>query len=281
MVSIIIAAHNEESVLGATLDALLLDAAGAEIIVAPNGCTDKTAEVARARPGVHVVEVADGGKANALNAAETAATTFPRIFLDADIIADPGTVAALAAALNRPGVLAAVPERYFDTSGRPWPVRAWSAIHTRLPVFRHGLFGRGMIALSEEGRQRFGMFPLMVADDLFIDSLYTVEEKAQVKGFRVLVEAPRSTRELLNRLVRVRRGSAAMRQAAHRGDVDAAVRPADRWSWLRDVVLPEPRLAPAGLVYASITVAAALLSRRGPITNMAWGRDATSPEGRH
>lgn len=272
MVSVIIAAHNEAYVLGATLDALIPEAADAQIIVAANGCTDDTAHIARSRPGVNVVELPQGGKAGALNAAEATATSFPRVLLDADIIAPPGTLGALVEALQEPGVLAAVPGRNFVTTGRPWPVRAWSTIHTRLPVFREGLFGRGMIALSQEGRARFDKFPLMVADDLFIDSLFDATEKAHLDRHAVRVEAPWSTRELLNRLIRVRRGSAAMRAAARAGDVEAVVRPADRWSFLRDVVVPEPRLAPAGLVYAAITVLAALLARRGPVTNTAWGR---------
>ncbi len=54
MVSVIIAAYDEEVVLGATLDALLADAPDAEVIVVANGCHDDTAGVARRRPGVRV-----------------------------------------------------------------------------------------------------------------------------------------------------------------------------------------------------------------------------------
>jgi len=276
LVSIIVAAHNEEKILGATLDTLVSGSPDCEIIVVPNGCTDRTADVARSRPGVVVVEVEQGGKPLALNAGEAVATSFPRIYLDADIQVPAGGVAALAAALDQPGVLAAVPHRVLDTAGRPWPVRAYFAINERLPVFREGLFGRGMIALSAQGRARFGEFPTMVADDLFIDSLFEKAEKTHVRSVAVTVETPFSTGDLLRRLVRVRRGNAAMRAAGATGQVEASVRPADRWSWLRDVVAREPRLAPAGLVYAAITVVAALRARRGPLTAMTWGRDEST-----
>lgn len=276
MVSIIIAAHNEEAVLGATLDALLDGTLPAQVVVVPNGCTDATAEVARSRPGVEVVEVAEGSKPVALNAGEEVATSHPVIYLDADIVPPTDAVAALVAALDEPGILAAVPGRGLDTAGRPWPVRAHAAIHSRLPVFRDGLFGRGMIALSKEGRARFDSFPIMVADDLFLDSLFTASEKAHVDSVQVRVGTPYTTGDLVKRLTRVRRGSAAMRRAADEGRISIPVRQADRWAWLREVVLREPRLAPAGVVYAAINLAAALRSRRGPLDAMAWERDEST-----
>jgi len=273
MVSIVIAAHNEEDTLPATLAALLGGDRNPEVVVVPNGCTDRTAEVARSFAGVTVVELEQGGKPLALNAGDEAATSFPRIYLDADILVPPGGVDRVAAALERPGILAAVPGRVLDTAGRPWPVRAYFAINQRLPVFTDGLFGRGMIALSEAGRSRFGSFPLMVADDLFVDSLYTPQEKALVDTVKVVVRTPFTTRDLYRRLVRVRRGTAAMRQASRQGELAVAVRQADRWAWLRDVVARDLRLLPAGLVYAAITFAAAVAARRGPVNAMDWGRD--------
>lgn len=276
MASIVIAAHNEESVLGATLDELAAGSPGCEIVVVPNGCTDGTAAVARSRPMVEVVELEQGGKPLALNAGDAAASSFPRIYLDADIRVPAGGVDALVAALERTGALAAVPARVLDTRGRPWPVRAYFAINERLPVFRDGLFGRGMIALSAAGRGRFGDFPLMVADDLFLDSLFTTAEKVHVDAVAVTVATPFSTRDLVNRLVRVRRGNAAMRAEGEAGTLGIGVRPADRWSWLRDVVLPEPRLALSGVAYVAITVVAAVRARRGPVTAMSWGRDAAT-----
>ena len=48
MISIIVPAHNEADYLGATLDALnRQDYGNFEIVVVANGCTDRTAEVAR------------------------------------------------------------------------------------------------------------------------------------------------------------------------------------------------------------------------------------------
>jgi glycosyltransferase involved in cell wall biosynthesis len=276
--TVIIAAHNEESVLGGCLEALERGRARApfEVIVSANGCTDATAQIASER-GATVIDRAEPGKASALNAAEQSAPSHPHIFLDADITVPSGAVDALVRALDATsGRLAAVPRRRVLVEGRPWPVRCFYAINTRLPVYRTGLFGRGMIAVSEEGRHRFDRFPTMIADDLFLDSQFGAEEKVEVPEVEVTVEAPYTTRDLLRRLVRVRRGNAAMRAAAANGDVDSAVRDADRWAWLRVVVLREPHLVFAAVPYLAITVAAALLARRAPGSQTPWGRDEST-----
>lgn len=273
MISVLIAAHDEGAVIGRCLESVLADARPGElqVIVAANGCTDDTAAVARAVPGVRVVESPVPGKTAALNLAEEVAHGFPRIYLDADIPATTATVRTVARALDRPGALAAAPARRLDLRGRPLAVRAYYAVHGRLPVLQRALFGRGMVALSAAGRQRFGRFPDVVADDLFLDGLFAPHEKVSVGEVHTTVATPLRTADLVRRLSRVRRGNAELRSQAP-GHA-AAAPPADRWSWLRDVVLPRPWLAPAAVVYAAITGYAAWLARR---PSQSWGRDDSS-----
>jgi glycosyltransferase involved in cell wall biosynthesis len=275
MLSVVISAHNEENVIGRSLDAVLAQAAPGplEVIVSANGCTDRTVAEA-SRPGVLVLDRPEPGKAAALNAGDRAATGFPRIYLDADIILPPGGLAAVVARFAQPPrPLAVVPRRRLDTEGRPWPVRAYFAINERLPAFENGLFGRGMIAISAHGRARFDTFPDVIADDLFLDSQYTGAEKVELIDVEVLVATPFTTRDLLRRLVRVRRGNAQLRSAAATGQLDQRVRSADRWSWLRDVVVPHPGLLPAAVPYVLITLTAGLLARRTAKPGDGWGRD--------
>lgn len=289
VISVVIAAHNEAAVIGRCLDSLCAGAVPGEfdITVAANGCTDATATIAAERSGVRVLDLPEPGKAKALNAADQVAVGFPRIYLDADIFTSANAARALCVALEtrhedgagagRP--LAAVPRRDVEVTGRPALVKGYFAISSRLPVFRRGLFGRGMIAVSERGRGRFGEFPEMVADDLFLDSQFTDEEKCHVDTVATTVETPLTTKDLVRRLVRVRRGNSAMRAAGRAGEVGAPIREADRMSWLRDVVVPDPRLAPAGIAYISITIWAALLARRTPKNSNAWGRDDSTRTG--
>lgn len=273
MISVIIAAHDEERVIGACLDALLaqMDPHELQVIVSANGCSDDTAGVARRR-GATVVERTEAGKPGALNHADSVAVGFPRVYLDADIIVPPRGLAQLVAGLDG-GALAAAPRRLLDTRGCAMPVKAYCAINERLPVFRSALFGRGMIAVSARGRARFDRFPDAIADDLFLDAQFAPSERREVQEVAVVVRAPRTTRALLQRLVRVRRGNAQMR-AAGREVLGVKVRESDRWAWLRDVVLPHPWLAPAAIPYVTITLAAELLARRAAVGS--WGRDETT-----
>jgi glycosyltransferase involved in cell wall biosynthesis len=275
MPGVVIAAHNEESVIGACLGALLSQGVGADdIVVVANGCTDRTAERARDH-GVTVIDLVEPGKAGALNAGDAAATGYPRIYLDADIVVPAGGIATVISMFeSTPAPLAVVPARRVDVAGRPWPVRAYFAVNTRLPAFEHGLFGRGMIALSADGRARFTEFPPLVADDLFLDSQFSDEEKAVASSMQVAVEAPFTTHELLARLVRVRRGNGELRAAAAAGRVPSAVRPSDRWAWMRATVRHPPLWASAA-AYAIITVIAGRRARMAA-GDGSWGHDQGS-----
>jgi hypothetical protein len=280
--SVVIAAHNEAAVIGACLDSLLADSASGDldITVVPNGCTDTTAEVAEAR-GVRVMEIETASKPAALNAAEAVAVGFPRVYIDADIVVSGADIRNVCRALAKDhvsgaGWLAAVPHRQLDLDGRPWPVRAYFAISSRHPAFQTGLFGRGMIAISEAGHARIDRFPDMVADDLFLDSLFTEAEKVCVDTVVAVVAAPLRTRALVHRLARVRRGNAAMRTAGASGTLGINVRPPQRMAWLRDVVLRQPRLAPAGVAYVVISVVAALLAKRSLEEDTTWERDEST-----
>lgn len=280
MTTVVIAAHNEAAVIGRCLDAVLADAHPGEfeVVVAANGCTDDTAAIAARRTGVRVVEIEQASKIAALNSAEAAGCGFPRIYLDADIPASTATVRAVRDALQGPDApLAAFPARKLDVARRPIPVRAYYAIHSRLPVFQEGLFGRGMIGLSQAGRERFGVFPDVVADDLFLDTLFAREETVQVPHVSTTVATPMRTRDLTRRLVRVRRGNAALRGSRDPDHASSsAVRRADRLSWYRDVVVPHPWLAPAAVVYVTLSAWAALRARRQPSDPGAWERDDSS-----
>lgn len=271
MTSVVIAAHNEAAVIGANLDLLLAGTTPGEleVIVVANGCTDDTAAVARTRPVV-VLDLPSPGKVGALNAGDAAATRFPRVYLDADVGVTVATIRALTDALTGTkgaGALVAVPDRQLVLAGRPLAVRCYYAIQTRLPAARTGLYGRGLIAISERGRARFGQFPDVLADDLFLDALFTAEERVIVNSVSTIVEAPLRTWDLVGRLTRVRRGNSALRSAPLTG---GRVRKSSRTSWIRHVVVQRPWLAPAGIVYAAITLVAEFRARHG---GNSWGTD--------
>ena len=96
--------------------------------MACNGCTDNTAELARAIQGVKGLEVSDASKIAALNAGDAAAVRWPRLYLDADIEIDPSAVREVFRSLARGDVLVARPASCYDTHGASRLVRAFCTV---------------------------------------------------------------------------------------------------------------------------------------------------------
>ena len=96
-----------------------------------------------------------------------------------------------------------------------------------------------------------------------------VEQRREVTEASAVIATPLRSIDLLRRLTRVRAANAALRAYA------PWATPARRFSWLRDVVAPAPRLWPAALVYLGFTLAAALAGRR-PGAARQWARDESS-----
>lgn len=112
-VSIVIPALNAATTLAEQLAALApqLEGADAEVIVADNGSTDATRNVAREWtdriPHLRIVDAsARPGAAAARNAGVTHATGKALLFCDADDVVTPGWYAALSAALEHHAVVA-------------------------------------------------------------------------------------------------------------------------------------------------------------------------------
>lgn len=213
--SVVIPAHNEGAVIGRCLNALLRDAAPGEfrVVVVANGCTDGTADAARAfsAQGVEVIDTPVAGKTNALNLGdEGAGDAFPRIYLDGDLVLGTGAARAIVRAVNEPGVLAAAPRFEFDLRGASWPVRAYYDVWSRMPYFDTGRIA-GAYALSREGRSRFGKFPDVISDDGFVRLQFAPRERRTVQEETVTVVAPRTLADLVRIKTRSKAGTMELR----------------------------------------------------------------------
>ncbi|MDE8588530.1 WecB/TagA/CpsF family glycosyltransferase [Arthrobacter sp. NQ4] len=214
--SVIIPAHNEAAVLSRTLQPLVPYAAAGrlEVIVACNGCSDETASIAAQHPGVRVLQISEASKVAALNAADRAASLWPRLYLDADIEIQPAALAsvfsALSARTSAPGgaPYAARPEFVYDSHGAHWLVRAYYRARFRMASQRSHLWGAGAYAVSAQGHQRIQAFPRLTADDLYVDRLFSDDEKAIITTTPLVVRTPRSVKGLHAILRRTYRGNA-------------------------------------------------------------------------
>lgn len=268
--SVVMPAHNEQSVILRTLRAFVPDLlpGEAQVIVAANGCTDDTAAVARSVAGVEVIEVEVASKSAALNAGDQRATAFPRIYVDADVELSIQALRATADALRGAEPRVAAPKVRFVLDGRPAAVRAFYAVYQQLPYVDAGLTGLGVYGLSAAGRSRFDDFPSITADDLFIQRLFNVSERVVVDSTSFAVQTPRNLRSLVAVRTRTAYGNkelAATDSEAHGASTGGTLRA------LVDLMRRKPWMAPSVVVYAAVTVTARLRARRRAASQ--WQRD--------
>ncbi|MGC1383775.1 MAG: glycosyltransferase [Candidatus Acidiferrales bacterium] len=215
MTSIIIPAFNESAVIARTLKSILTGAKPGEIevIVVCNGCTDDTAEVAKAVNGpIRVIQTPVGKKTGALNLGDEAAVGFPRVYVDADVLITIDVIRAMADRLSPGDVLAVSPTAKVDLSGCSWAVRAVYEIRALLPSSREGIGGSGVYALSKAGRERFRDFPNVTADDGFVRIQFTPAERETLSSVQSIVFPPRRLSDLVVTKTRAHYGSLELAQ---------------------------------------------------------------------
>jgi hypothetical protein len=275
--SVIIPAHNEGQVIGRLLSRLAAAPPGElDVIVVANGCTDNTVEVAEAfSPPVRVLTIGSASKPEALAAGDRAACGFPRVYLDADVEIGSEDLRGLAEELERPGVLAAAPEREFTMAGRSWTVRWFYDVWIQLPEVRGGLFGRGVIAVSEEGHKRVSGLQPVIADDLAVSLAFTPEERAIASQTRVLIHPPRTFSDLLRRRVRIAEGISQLGRTEGMPHADAS---RTRAPSLITLTRWNPRMVLRVGLFLLVGMTARVLAARSAMRNdySVWHRDESS-----
>jgi glycosyltransferase involved in cell wall biosynthesis len=278
--SVIVPAHNEELVISRCLAGLASAgrAGEAHVVVVCNGCVDDTASQARAVGGwVTVIETPVASKPHALNLGDAAAQAcFPRVYVDADVVLSSGSLGRLVRHLETEPALACAPSAQLNLSGASWAVRAFYSVDTQLPWSRQGIGGTGVYAVSQAGRQRFGEFPAITADDGFVRLHFRPSERQVVSGAYSIVTPPRNLSELIR-----------IKTRSHYGKYELADRfpellsntgHSNRRALLRMAADPQrwPALTVYALVKAMARVRAKAQYRRGGVRR--WERDETSRE---
>ncbi|UWQ73916.1 glycosyltransferase [Leisingera sp. M658] len=208
-VSVLIPAHDEAEYIAGCLQAVFASdplpaGMAAEVLVLANGCRDETAALARIQQppagwDLRVLELPEGGKLGALNAGDAAACGGILIYLDADVAVSPALIPQLAAALSQdvPLYASGCPQVALARSA---VTRAYARLWTRLPFVTGGVPGFGVFAMTRAGRQRWGDWPDIIADDIFARLNFAPSERVKVpavyswpmvEGFRNLVRVRR------------------------------------------------------------------------------------------
>ena len=272
--SVVIPAHDEEVSLPRLLRPLLAEAHYDEfaVIVVCNGCSDDTAAVAATFPGVEVVSIPEASKAAALEVGAARADAFPIVFVDADVAIDTAGLRALLETLGRGEVLATSPRLHLDRTGVSAPARWYYDIWERLPQVRSGLFGRGVIAVSEAGFARISRLPRYLSDDAAFSDAFTPAERSITGGAESRVRPARTWSALRRRRIRAIQGMRELRRDG-RSPASSATRPRD----LLAIIAHEPRMALRMPAFLLMTVEARAAERRVRRTGgEKWLRDDTS-----
>lgn len=281
--SVIIPAHNEEAVIGRCLRAILRDAPSLypyQLIVAANGCSDKTAQRAsRIAPEAIVLNLPEASKTLAINAANSRADYCPRIFLDADVECSFSSLRALAETVGQPGAMVAAPQIQLDCGNCSWIMRAYLRVWSKLPYATSGNGGAGCYALSRAALEQIGEFPPIIGDDIWVHGRFPPEQKRYVVQDRLgkpvfsTVYPPRIAREQIRVEARKQAGNIEVLQsqssphAIERGGANAlqsAIKAGADW--------------PDISVYFSVKIVARIVARWNQYRGkpIAWSRDLSS-----
>jgi glycosyltransferase involved in cell wall biosynthesis len=280
--SVLIPAHNEAAVIGRCLHHLFEgnDHNDLEVVVVCNGCNDDTAAVARASGHpVEVIELDEASKPAALRAGDQLLRTFPRLYLDADVVLQGPVARQVLEHLGRGAAVAARPPFRYDAAHSTAIVQRYFRARSRMPTVMDSIWGAGVYGLSAAGRARFGDHPDVVAEDLFVHQQFDPDEIEIVGDEPVVVIAPARFRDLLKVRRRAYRGVVENRAAANEPERKdrRAVRPAATTpSTVRDM-LHLCRSLPGALdaaTYAFVAVSARVYNALGATAR--WERDESS-----
>jgi len=279
-VAVIIPAHDEEVALRRCLAGLARQTypGAVEVIVVANGCEDDTVGVAlecRAQLppnfALKVIELPVAAKWQALNAADEAAESGVRIYLDADIVLSPNSLEGLLGVLAEDGPRLVQPEVAVARGPNSYPVRAFVRVWSALPYVRNQVLGLGCYAVNARGRQLWDAFPPLGADDTFVRFRFDDANKRVVQGATMTLSFPASLRELIRVRARWCRLSREVRRA------EPVLPPTEqrRWATAARFVAARPSLWFDGLFFTGIWACAVCLSRL-PGPQKAWARAATA-----
>ncbi|MEE2945181.1 MAG: glycosyltransferase [Pseudomonadota bacterium] len=188
--SIIIPANNEAIWISACLEAVLASERleQAEILVVANGCTDNTVDIAERyiklaeakKWSMRVFDLQIGDKLHALNVGDRHATGDVRIYLDADVQVSNRVLHQIERALDREEAGWASGKLRMAAASRV--SRAYGRFWSRVPFMAKSVPGSGLFAVNKAGRERWGDFPNIISDDMYVRLLFKPRERYGVPG---------------------------------------------------------------------------------------------------
>jgi glycosyltransferase involved in cell wall biosynthesis len=264
-IGVVVPARDEADGIGRCLASLANQSyrGNVHVVVVANGCSDHTAFVARefaaktSRQGfrIDVLELAEGSKCLAINAGEALLPNGIKVYLDADIELSHNALGSMHEALRKDaGVHACAPRIQVSPPTSLW-ARHFGQIWSSLPYVANEVIGAGCVAVSAQGRRRWGVFPNIIADDMFVLSHFHGDEKRVLVDCRYGLKLPEKLGELISVRSRWQRGRWELTRLIRRSPV--STRP--QLGLLRHLST-RPRLWPCLPTYVLVNVLARCLA---------------------
>jgi glycosyltransferase involved in cell wall biosynthesis len=273
--SIIIPAHNESAVIGRCLQSIFSAALPAEfeVIVVCNGCSDSTADIVRNDfPFASLIETPKASKTGALNLGDAAASVFPRIYLDADLVVSVESLRLIVQPLVSDDALAACGQMNISFNQSSFPVRSFYRVWSHNSYLKNGKFG-GLFAVSRKGHSRVSPFPELTNDDEFVRRSFTGEERAFVENSSFEMIAPRSISGLLKIRSRAIRGTRELSQVGYLDEQPQSRNIVE----LLAIIIKKPSLWVDTFFYIGISLLVRVkVVVAGKKNNQMWERDESS-----
>jgi glycosyltransferase involved in cell wall biosynthesis len=285
-ISIIVPAHNEEAVLGHCLESVAAQDVGGpvQVVVAVNGCSDRTLAVAHAstplleRRGFDydVIDLTAASKAEALNAGDRAARFGHRVYLDADVTLSANALSSVMSAFRAdPGLKFCSPR--LKALATTYTGGVYARVWAELPYVKDEVIGAGCYIVRDGARSRWTTFPDIVADDKFARLHFDRAERRVVEDAEFRVHLPVGVAELVrvrSRWIRANRELRALFPELARTDKR-------RYGGSLRFIARNPALwidlVPFSAIYLAAEIRAVTSRHRGPRT---WERAARARESR-
>lgn len=218
--TVIIAAYNEANIIQNTLRVLTgdnfiaNDKSSFQVMVVCNGCSDNTAElVTQNFPQVHCCSIQPASKALAIQKAESFNPGFPRLYLDADIeLSKSDALFLFAQASNTSPATLLIPSSVTNSEQSSNAVKRFYTIWEKTPYTQILGYGAGAYLLNKAGRERFNIWPELIADDAFVRSQFSSEEIQIATDCKVSVKAPKDLKSLIKVKARSKHGNLQLRR---------------------------------------------------------------------
>jgi len=223
LLTVIIPSHNEENYIGNCLQSLarqrgLPKNVGIEVIVAANGCTDRTVAVSDFFQNVLgenkielvTLDIEIPGKSNAIRLAEQKAKYRNFLYIDADVTIEDTLLSEILTTLSEASPIYVSGTLAIPTS-QSWISANYAKIWLALPFVNEGVPGIGLYGVNEAGRKRWGDFPQIIADDRFVRLNFAESERRKASS-RYFWSLPQGARNLTKARIRWCEGNEELKQ---------------------------------------------------------------------